>query len=249
MLGIADRLYTLNKSRNGYKEPEIDWKPEVIDYNKKETSWFCFVPRSVSRISMLRKGIIPAEGNVFVYKISSLNLIKPNPEETVEGLQEIYDDAIRRMNQAITEGRTLNMIGVSLGNVLAIRAAGSIDSRIGRLVSIVGGGKLGLSAWDGILTGYIARQSGFNSPEEYERELSIFSPVNYVGGIVADEIFMRFGTRDLLIPFKHGQELARALINRGDKTSAKVDYRAYRGADHSATLVLSALERILFAHN
>ena len=244
MLGIADWLYALIKRRKGYTEPELNWGPEVVHFNEKEISWFCFVPRGVSKGSLLRKGIIPTEGKVFVYTLSSFNLIKPDLEETVEGLNEIYTDATRRMHEELANGHSLGMLGVSLGNVLAIRASGSINSRIERLVSIVGGGKLGLSAWDSLLTGHIAKQSGCNFPEEYEKRLAVFSPVNYIDGLTANKISIKLGTMDLFIPYKHGQQLANALIERGKKTSSKIDYKSYIGADHCAALVLSALEGI-----
>ncbi|MDO8741263.1 MAG: hypothetical protein Q7J54_06860 [Candidatus Woesearchaeota archaeon] len=244
MFGIADWMYASRKLRKGYVEPELNWGPEIVHHNGKEISWFCFVPRSVSEMPLLRKGIIPKEGKVFVYALSSLNLIKPNPEETVDRLQEIYNDAIRRMNEELAKGYSLSMFGVSLGNVLSIRAAGSINSKIEKLVSIVGGGRLGISAWYGILTRDTAKQSGCSSSEEYEKRLSIFSPIHYIDGIVADEISIRLGTKDLLIPFKYGKELAYALIERGKKTGSKVDYKSYMGADHCAALVLSALSKI-----
>ena len=244
MLGIADWLYALRKCSKGYVEPELNWGPEIIQHNEKEISWFCFVPRSISEGSLLSKGIIPTDGKAFVYTVSSFNLIKPDLDETVEGLNEIYSDANRRMHEELARGHSLSMLGVSLGNVLAIRASGSINSRIERLVSIVGGGNLGLSAWDSLLTRHIAKQSGCNSPEEYEKRLAVFSPVNYIDGLTANQISIRLGTMDLFIPYKHGQKLANALIERGKKTGSKVDYKSYIGADHCAALVLSALEGI-----
>ena len=247
MFGLIDKLYASRKLRKGYVEPELNWGPEIVHHNGKEISWFCFVPRSVSEMPLLRKGIIPKDGDVFVYTVSSLNLIKPSPEETAGGLQKIYDDAIERMNASSAKGHTLKILGVSLGNVLSIRAAGSINSRIEQPVSIVGGRNPGLSAWDSILTGHISKQSeryGCSSPEEYEKRLSIFSPINYIDGIMADKISIRLGTRDLMIPFKQGRELACALIERGKKTRAKIDYKAYWGAGHTATIFFSALHKV-----
>lgn len=244
MFGIADWLYASRKCSKSYVEPELNFGPEIIYYDEKEISWFCFVPRSVSEGTLLRRGIIPTEGKVFVYTVSSFNLIKPDLEETVKGLNEIYNDAIRRLHEELTNGHSLCMLGVSLGNVLSIRASGSINSKIEKLVSIVGGDKLGLSSWDSILTGHIAKQSGCNSPEEYEEKLKEFSPVNYVDGINAGEISIRIGKRDLMIPYKRGQQLANALIERGKKIGARVNRKDYIEADHCATLVLSALNGI-----
>jgi hypothetical protein len=243
MLGIIDRFYVFTKSIKGYEDHNASWKFEIEQYNGKETSWFCFIPNKVARRPLLRKGLIPNEGDVFIYTLSSLNLIKPNPEQTARGLTEIYNDVTERINQSLEKGHALNFLGVSLGNVLSIRAAGNSNSNIEKLVSIVGGGRLGLSAWDSLLTRHIARQSELRSPEEYEKKLSEFSPLNNIEGITANEIIIRLGTADLLIPYKYGQELASALITQGKRTGAKIDYKAYRGADHSTAIFLSALDR------
>lgn len=247
MFGIADWLYASRKLRKGYVEPELNWGPEIIYHNEKQISWFCFVPRSVSEIPFLRNGIIPAEGKAFIYTLSSFNLIRPDLEETLEGLNKIYYNATGKMHEELAKGHSLGMLGISLGNVLSIRASGSINSRIERLVSIVGGGKLGLSAWDSILTRHIAKQSGCNSPEEYERKLAVFSPVNYTDGLVANQVSIRLGTMDLLIPYKHGQQLANAMIERGKKTSSKIDYKSYIGVGHCAAMAFSALDRVYAA--
>ena len=243
MLGIIDRFYVFTKSIKGDEDHNASWKFEIEQHNGKETSWFCFIPNKVARMPLLRKGLIPNEGDIFIYTLSSLNLIKPNPEQTVRSLTEIYNDVTERINQSLEKGHTLNFLGVSLGNVLSIRAAGNSDSNIEKLVSIVGGGRLGLSAWDSLLTGHIARQSELRSPEEYEKKLSEFSPLNNIEGITTNEIIIRLGTNDLLIPYKYGQELASALITQGKRTGAKIDYKAYRGADHSTAIFLSALDR------
>ncbi len=244
MFGLADKLYSLRKCREGYVEPEIDWRPEIVSYNRKSTSWFCFVSNNISKRPFLRNRIIPKEGDVFIYTISSLNIIKPNPEQSVRKLQDIYEDSMNRMYKELVDGKTLNVLGVSLGNVLSIRASSDINSSIERIISIVGGGRLGLSAWDSILTGSIARKSGCQSRTEYEEKMSLFSPLNYISGIKAGKISIRLGTRDLLIPFKQGQELSWAFVEQAKKTGTKIDYKEYKGADHCSSIILSALDKI-----
>ncbi len=193
----------------------------------------------------MRNGLIPKSGNIFLYKIYSLNLIKECPEDTLDRLQEIYHDSIKRMRGSLDRNHTINLLGISLGNVLTIRAAGDIESKIEKIVSIAGGGKLGLSAWDSILTSDIVKRSGCSSVEEYEERLSTFSPVNYIDKIFTKEIVIRLGNKDLLIPYKHGQELANSFIKRAKETNSKIDYKVYAGADHSATLLLSALSNLV----
>lgn len=245
MFGIGDRVYTLIKQNKRNREIDVDWKPEISNCEESSMDWYCFVPQNVARGFILRKGLIPKSGNIFLYKIYSLNLIKECPNDIISNLQVIYDDIFDRMKNSLSRNRSIGLVAVSLGNVLALRAAGNLESKIEKIVSIAGGGKLGLSAWDSILTSDIAKRSGCSSAEEYEERLSIFSPVNYIDKIFTKEIVIRLGTRDLLIPYKYGQELAGSFIKRAKETNSKIDYKTYSGADHSATLLLSALFNLM----
>ncbi len=98
----------------------------------------------VSRVSLIRRGLIPAEGQVFVYTLSSLDLITADPEVTVEKLHCVYDHALEHMQMAVKQGKSVNLLGVSLGNVLSIRLAGQARTKIINLISIIGGGQLGV---------------------------------------------------------------------------------------------------------
>ncbi|MBI2631924.1 alpha/beta hydrolase [Candidatus Pacearchaeota archaeon] len=244
MFGVTDRIYTFSKKFKKYRDIEVDWKPEISLSDKYNRDWYCFVPQNTVRFSIFRNGLIPNCGNVFIYKIYSLNIIDNNPTRTLENLQIIYNDVSERLYNSFKEKKDISFLGVSLGNVLAVRAAGEVGSKIERIVSIAGGGKLGLSAWEGILTSNIAKSSGFRSPEEYEEILSSFSPVHYINKILAKEILIRLGARDLLIPFNHGQELASAFRDQASRTEAKYDCKIYPGSDHSATIFLSALFKV-----
>lgn len=245
MFGIGDRIYTLSKRYRKFREINVDWKPEISIYDRSNCDWYCFVPQNVARIHLLKRGLIPARENVYIYKIYSLSIIKNDTDRTLNSLQEIYGDAMMGLHVSLKKNRSVSFLGVSLGNVLAIRAAGESGSRIERIVSIAGGGKLGLSAWDSILTSDIARQSGCSSAEEYEKRLSAFSPVNYIDRVIADKITIFLGTNDLLIPFKQGQELALAFKERARAIGASFDYKEYIGADHSATIFLSAISELV----
>lgn len=244
MFGIVDRLYTLSKKFKKFKEIKMDWRPEISLNNGSTSDWYCFVPQNTARFPILRRGLIPKTGNIFIYKIYSLNIINNNPSHSLRHLQQIYDDVSQRLNDSLKNKHSVNFLGISLGNVLAVRAAGKVVSKIERIVSIVGGGKLGLSNWDSLLTSNIAKSSGIRSPGEYEDILSTFSPVNYISNIRATEVIIRLGNRDPLIPFNHGQELASAFRGQASETGARFDYKIYPGADHSATIFLSAFFKV-----
>lgn len=239
MVSILDRLYTQKKKHEGYSESEPPLEPNILYQDQTTESWYCFVPRAVNKRS-LAKGLIPKNGKVSVYTISSFNIMNPDPEITTSKLRKIYDDANFRINHDIQNGLTINLLGVSLGNVLSVRVATNVqEGKLRRLVSIVGGGKLGLSAWDSILTKNIVRSSVL-SAQEYEKRVSEFSPIHYVGEINPQEIFARFGSSDLLIPYKYGKELAQGL----EKIDCDQNIRTYPYADHCTAMFFASLGRV-----
>jgi hypothetical protein len=130
-------------------------------------------------------------------------------------------------------------LGVSIGNVLSVRCASILPGKkVKDLVSIVGGSRLGFSAWDSIATSHIAQASGLDV-YEYEQVLSEFAPVENLKGVSAERVVGRFGTSDLMIRYHpHGRELERTL--KGMPADEK-DIRVYPFFDHSAAIMFSGL--------
>jgi hypothetical protein len=243
-MGLLDDLYSWKKTRPEYTEPMTDWGPEIIENSQTNMEWYCFTPRIVNEVEFMRRRIIPREGKVHIYTISSFDIVQPNPDLTIERLTGIYEDSMRRIDEALKKKRRLNFLGISLGNVLSIRIAGNINTKIEKLISIVGGGRLGACTQDSILTGKVAAKSNEN-PEKYRKKLTVFDPIKYVDGINAGEILMRFGSTDGLIPYNpHGKELRVKLQERGEKIGSRVNGITYPYADHCSSLFLAALEKV-----
>ena len=236
MFGIFDRHYARKRLRK--KENDINGKSRVEQNEDFTESWYCFVPEIVSENNFLRRRILPNHGKRTIYTICSSAIIVPDPMETLARLKEIYDESITRMRADIISGKIINLMGISLGNVLSIRACNELPKgSVENLVSLVGGGRLGFSAWDSILTRHVSQQSCCHSAQEYEMKLEEFSPVNYTRGISVRHIFARFGSSDLLIPYNpNGKELAEALKQ---VDAQEIDLRVYPYLDHCSTLSLS----------
>ncbi|PIN89811.1 hypothetical protein COU61_02990 [Candidatus Pacearchaeota archaeon CG10_big_fil_rev_8_21_14_0_10_35_13] len=241
MFGFFDKHYTQRQLRNPI-ERDVNENPKVEYNGNHQESWYCFVPRIISDINYFSKTILPQNGKRTIYTISSQKIMVSDPLETVVKLRAIYENSIKRMQTDIGSGLAINLMGISLGNVLSIRLAANLPKgKVKKLVSLVGGAQLGLSAWDSILTGHTARQSGCRTPNEYERKLEEFSPINYTENLTLGSIFSRFGSSDLLIPFQpHGKKLAEALAKT---RTEKIDVRTYPFADHSSAIFLSSLAR------
>ena len=237
MFGIVDRLYA--RSKQGITHEDVDWKPEVEQEIIFNDGWYCFVPKIVSRNKTIRDGILPKKGKITVYTISSVNLIVPDVDETLENLREIYHDALLRMNQDIRQGKRISCLGVSLGNVLSIRLAHDLHGRnLRSLVSLVGSTRLGFSAWNSNLTGSVVRKSGIGSVQEYERRIEEFSPINYLRGLKPRRVFARFGAHDLAIPYKpYGRELRMHLEGLEARSE---DIKTYSFADHCSTIFFAS---------
>ncbi|MEK6925955.1 MAG: hypothetical protein AABW50_01610 [Nanoarchaeota archaeon] len=240
MFGILDRLYVMGKKKVFHED--IDWRAQITDDNFCE-SWYCFVPKVVAKKEKIRKGILPQKGKVSVYTTSYVNLIVPNAIQTRDNLREIYYDSLDRMSEDVEQGRKISVLGVSIGNVLSVRLASEVPyGKLNSLVSIVGGGRLGMSAWDSIATKSAAQNSGFSKVEEYEEVLSEFAPIKYLGKIHAERVFARFGSSDLMIRYNpHGQQLRQGLENMDSDVK---DIKTYLWADHSSTILKASGEEI-----
>jgi len=235
MLCLVDLIYTAYRKRK--VSDIIESGPKIINGVNNDEVSFYFVPKIVSR-SSLGNGIIKKGENAVIYTLPSRELIHENPEETVKNLYGIYNPAIDLMDQYVSEGYKINLIGVSTGNVIAIKAGAELpNGKLKRFDSITGGLNVGLSAWKGILTRDIVRRV-CKSAEEYEEGVKVFSPAQYVSKIKAEEIFLRIGSCDLLIPFSEGRLLMEGLKDKADKT----DFRTYIGADHGAAIYLASRE-------
>ena len=157
----------------------------------------------------------------------------------LRGLREIYDDAVGKINEDLSKGMEISLLGISLGNVISTRLAGSLNNGIIKnLVSLVGGARLGLSALDSLQTGPIAKSSGVATKEEYEVMLKEFSPVEYTNRIKPENIFARFGSADLMIRYNpHGRDLKKALDGMN---AERKNIKTYLFADHSSSIILSS---------
>jgi hypothetical protein len=251
MLGLCDRIYIHKKSQPNHRELEDNCKFETLCFpetlHEHRVIWFCFVPRLIAEMKILRRGIIPRVGLIKLYVMSSKNLIGRDPRQSVRGLEEVYQKAFNEMTTAIHGGWRVNLLGVSLGNVISIRAAAELPeatgATIGHLVSIVGGAHLGFSAWDSPLTHAVAMSSGLRR-DDYEAEFASFSPAQYVRDIDPSRITARFGTSDKIIGSRHGRELINSFKQLA--YTNEVDCLAYPFLDHGSAIFATAMENRIF---
>lgn len=233
MLGLIDRAYTFRRIHKKPKKMNFEFDVSN-DFLNQEVS-IHFVPEAVSR-SYFGNGIMDNRGISLIYTLKSREIIDSEPKKTTDNLRQIYEHCAKILKQFLLEGYRVNLIGTSLGNVLAIRFGAELaNGNLKRLVAVAGGFRLGFSAWDSILTRDKVRLQ-CSSVEEYEREVSEFSPINYVQKITAEQIYFRMGSHDLLIPPSEGYMLARALQSQ----SSNLDSKVYRWADHGATIFLAS---------
>ncbi len=238
MFGILDRLYVIGK--RGVTHEEVDWTAQVDFPSNSNDSWYCFVPKLVMRNEKVREGILPKDGKVVDYTVSYVNLLVPNAEQTRDNLRQIYHDAMIRINGDLDRGRTVSVLGVSIGNVLSVRCAGNLPGKkVNNLISLVGGSRLGFSAWDSIATSHIAQASGLDV-YQYEDVLREFAPIENIKGVSANRVIARFGSSDLMIRYRpHGKELERALKSMN---AAHKDVKTYLWSDHSSAILRASRE-------
>lgn len=240
MFGILDKSYVAYKKR--FARKKVEWKPSIFNFDNSDDAWYCFVPTFVLKNKNLREGILPQKGKVVVYTLYYSDIIVPDAVRTRDNLREIYFDAMTRVLKDMNSYQ-INLVGISLGNVEAMRVGANLPGgRVRNLVSLVGGAKLGFSSWNSIATQHIARNSGCASVLEYEGILREFSPIHYVSNINTEKVFARFGKEDLMIRYNpHGKELEGALRNMN---SHEKDIKVYHFMDHCSSIILSSMAGI-----
>jgi hypothetical protein len=201
---ILDKIFVACSNRNG----EIPSKAKSYQIKERERAkynWVCFVPEFCDRIYLIKNKIIKEGKNVNFY-ILPKTTIQSNPKLTQKFLDNILKEAIT--NQKRNPSKKINVLGVSLGNVLAFRFAEYF--KINKLISVVPGSRLAECAWESIATKEIVRNSGLNL-KDYKKILKNYNPIESVPKISTKYAEIFLGTSDLMIPYQRGKELAEAM--------------------------------------
>lgn len=245
MWGVLDRLYAFYEIGRLNQIQKQNFKPEIKKHNSEKEIWICFVPVSVSSDSIFRRGILPEKGVSIIYTINSIYMIKSDSKKTISNLDKIYNDAIMRLKGFEKKGYSINLLGVSLGNIFSIRLASEVKN-LGEIVSIVGGANLGASAFGSVLTSRVLEKC--TDSNKYRRDLSAYDPIRYVPRINAKSIILRLGKMDRLIPFNEGKKLAESFLKIASKKRIKIDYKFFRWADHCSSMFFYSLECLAKKH-
>jgi len=215
--GLLDRLYVARENREG-KAPRI-----VKHYSSKsldsDEHWVCFVPEGPFWSRVVRGKIFDLLPEIDIYLISE-KAVQSDPRETRKYLDRVlgaaYSEQARR-----TSGELLNVIGMSIGNVLAYNFARQFPTT--NLVSVVPGARLADCIFESRATRDIPNRGNFDL-EDYRRELREFNPIEALEGMLVDKLNLFYGTSDLMIPSSSGRELAEAVRNRRNLKSEIIKY-------------------------
>ena len=236
MFGILDRLYKFKKSLEGKIEISFSKEPIIFGNLNNKEIWFYFIPRALFKYGFLSENFFINNRTIYAYVSDVAMLLKENPKQTNILLNEIYQNACGNIEARLKSGQKINFLGVSLGNVLAIRSAASYPCE--KLVSISGGARLGTCAWDGILTRELAKNSGL-SKEQYEQTLSEFDPIRYVPNVLANEIFVYIGSRDIIINSTYGKDLSNSFLHNHKNVKSRI----YKYAYHCSSIYFSSRDQ------
>jgi len=226
MLGsLLDRIFVACSNRNGKLPSQIE--SHTFRNEDTNSNWVCFVPEFCYRVPFIRRRLIPEGIDMDIY-ILPKTAVQPNPELTHKFLDDILSTAIKKQNQFYLKKR-VNVLGISLGNVLAFRFTEHFQ--VNKLISVVPGSRLAECIWEGIATNKIAQNSG-RILRDYQTSLTDYNPIESVPRVnpAISEIYL--GMRDLIIPFNRGDELAKTMLGR-HKTN--VQYNKYSG--HVETII------------
>jgi esterase/lipase len=154
--------------------------------------------------------------------------ISPNPKITRDFLDKTLKKAIWKQKK-IYPGKEVNVLGISMGNVLAFRFAQHF--KVNKFISVVPGSRLAECIWESIATRKIVQNSG-RSFEEYKKNLADYNPIENVKKITPTFSEIYLGKGDLMIPYKRGKELAELMEK---KLKTKIKTRRFSG--HVETVI------------
>jgi len=212
--GILDRIYA---EKEGKKKDFVDQIEHLEKICKNSrANWICFLPESNVRDNNPLRDVLCRVGNYDVYVLPN-GLIQPTPKIIDEYLSRVLRMAIEVQEKKYSHDE-LNLMGVSLGNVLAYRLAAMNQFTVNRFISVVPGSRLSESIFEGIVTKSIPDQP----LEKFKDVLGRWDPIENLD-FVADKTELYVGTHDLMIPSKRGIELAKAVHSR-KKLNPNINY-------------------------
>ena len=237
MLGLIDlfNLFGRNIKPDNYRQHSpivyyTDIHNRIHNSDEKRDIWFYFVPYAIEEHGFLKRSYFADKNsNIYCYETDSTYLIKPNPNETASLLEEICQDASESIERKLGEGNEINILGISLGNSIALKLASVYPCN--NLVSVVGGARLWECIKDSLYTKSIFNKSGF-SEEDYKNALEKFNAIDYLDKINAKNIHIFLGGFDKVVRFKHGKELAEKFKSK----SKNVNIKIYKIMDHCSTM-------------
>jgi len=210
MLGLEDYLF-LKFTGYGQKEEGID-KFKIISKSQDNASrdlWILFLPKTSYDKPLMFKKFVPKSSSYIAYRIPK-DIISQDPSATKVILSAILRDSLKMCKAAVSKGRKINVLGLSLGGVLASRLAA--EMKVEKLVMIAPGFDLSWCVEYGMLTKnifYSSIKNGF-SRDDYEKNLSSFSPKNNFGKISPKtRIELRVGVWDRVVPYSDVLKLIR----------------------------------------
>ena len=222
---FLDLIFASIGDRTGELPSKIQHHSQRAKNN--DPNWVCFIPEFCYRVSFIKNRIILPGTNMDIYVLPK-TAIQPDPELTDRFLNDILDSA-KRQQENLFPGGKVNILGISLGNVLAFRFAEHYQTN--KLISVVPGSRLADCIWESIATNKIARGSG-RTLQEYRQILKLFDPISSVPRITPAYAEIFLGLHDLIIPYGRGEELAKAM-----ETKFRIKKYLYKTSGHVETVI------------
>ena len=237
--GLIDLLYLLKRQLGHYNYPQFNpvnyytnIHNNINNPDEGKNIWFYFVPHAIEEHEILKKNYFSGNRNIYRYETDSTYLIKSDPSETASLLEEMCQDASENIERKLKEGHDINILGVSLGNAIAIKMAATYPCK--NLVSVVGGARLWECITDSLFTWNLVKRSNF-SKENYKNCLKEFNAIDYVENINSDNILLFLGGFDKVVRYSHGKKLAEEFKSK----FRNIEVKTYKLWGHCATMYLA----------
>lgn len=240
MLGIFDQFYLMTRRDRADSKYTLKGMPHIQKVKDARATVIAFLPsilltgRTLGR--KLSEGAQHAGANLVTYEMPR-TLVRSDPWQTREILDNIYEDAKTRGNELRESGQPIIVFGASIGCCPASRL--SAELCVPQTLYGVPGSKLAECIFESKATQreVLAAQGNRRYLRHFQEALEVYNPLHYVGKHTGN-VEVHLGTHDKMIPTFRGRELTSAFEEESRKRQdLEVRVEEYTWCDHSSTMM------------
>lgn len=181
-------------------------------YSSNDFFYVIFLPWNMSFEDAYKSKMVPEVGRGIIYD-GPRSLVGLEPKQSIKALKNLKKDFLSKLKKLNKDNKPIIIIGYSIGTLPASYFTSFIKCK--KLFLIAPGAKLGENIWAALLTQKIKKISidkGFKTPEEYDKVMKGYNPIDNVKYFPKDTHII-YGTTDKISPPKNAEKIIKSEFN------------------------------------